>query len=246
MVTHIPRRGPRNLSVRIFAVCTLTLMVHSRVRAATSMPSLHIVKSPGHTLAVSGAHWGRRIVFTARIGDATAGVVLESLSGGRFTVAMDYGLACGGVSVEARDFKGHDLNIRRSGPMCPNRLGEPPPSISVLHGLRSAPHVRTLKHALGPRALTMHLGDDLHITEPGGLTPAFQPDTDAHYFILIDHRTVGFSACLAGPCDGVPEQSWTWVAVKQGSTSVGLTPACRLSRPPCEVAEAALSITIIR
>jgi hypothetical protein len=234
----------RAFTACLSAVCVFSVAPRATVIAATVPPSLSFATRSGHSLAVAGKNWGHHVVLTARIGDAIGGAVFGSLAGGRFTVALDFSVACGGITVEARDFRGGDATIRRAGPLCPNRLGERPPSVSILQGSRNTPRIRSLRHPSAPRTLILHLGDALQITEPGGFTPSFTPTADTPHFVLLAQGVRGSAVCTQGPCGQTGDQYWKWIAVKRGRATVSLSPACRQSRPPCEIRESVIDITI--
>jgi hypothetical protein len=234
----------RWLTTCLLVVGVFSAVLPGGVRAATGVPSLVFVARSGHTLAVAGENWGRHIVLTARIGDSVGGIVVGSVAGGRFTVALDFSVACGGITVVGRDYRGDEATIRRAGPLCPNRVGERPALVSILQGLQHTPRVRVLRHPRAPRTLTLHLGDELLVTEPGGLTPSFTPTADPQHFALLGHGEQDSAPCMQTPCVQAGDQFWKWIAVKRGNATVSLSPACRLSRPPCELAEAVIDITI--
>lgn len=244
-------RGRHGRTLRASAVGVLvmsaacTVAPHGAVQAARVAPSLAFVARPGHPVTVAGKNWGRRVVVTARIGDATGGISLGAQSGGTFTVAIDYSVPCGGITVEARDYRGDDATIRRPGPLCPNRIGEPPPVVSVVQGSHRTPRVRVLTHPSTPRKVTLHLGDVLQITEPGGPNPAFLPLADAPHLALLGHAVQESAACTQAPCVQQGDQFWQWIAVQRGRATVTLSPACRQSDPPCERPEALIAITIV-
>ncbi len=232
------------------AACLLSLsaiLVTSRetTQAASATPSLVFVTRSGHSLAVVGRHWGRHVVIAARIGATTGGAVLASLGGGTFTIALDFSVACGGISVEARDYRGDDATIRRTGPLCPNRLGEPPPLVSVLQGSESTRPITVLAHPSGPRMVTMRVGDTLDITERGPTTPAFLPTADASHFALLTQGIGKQTRCGQAACGHADDHYWQWVAVKPGRATIGLSPACRQSHPVCGLADRYIDITIV-
>jgi hypothetical protein len=238
-------RALRAITICLLALCAAAVPSRERALAATVTPSLMLVSQPGHSLAAVGRHWGRHVVVTARIGASIGGVALASQSGGRFTVALDFTVACGGVTVEARDYRGDDVTARRPGPECPNRIGDLPPLLSVLAGTAAVPRLHVLRHAVSPRTLTLHLGDELRITERGLPIPSFMPSADAQHFLLLGQGVQKSPNCSMGTCDAPRDQYWTWIAVKTGRAIVSLAPACRQSRPPCELAEAVIDITIV-
>lgn len=230
------RRCGRLLRASIAGLLALCLLgVTARGSVAAAPPALEFTSAPGHMMAASGMNWGGHLVVTARIGSAAGSVVLDSLTGGAFTVGIDFTVACGGLTVEARDFRGDDITIHHMGPMCPNRFGDPPPTVVILQGKARTQHVTSLRHAAGPRALSLRLGDALVITEPGGAAPAFSPTVDSRYFILVSQSMTGTG-----------DSRWKWVAVKTGRTALSLSPACRQTRPACQLAEPLIDITIHR
>jgi hypothetical protein len=183
-------------------------------------------------------------VVTARIGASISGAALTSQSGGGFKVALDFTVACGGISVEARDYRGDDVTARQSGPQCPNRIGDLPPLVSVLAGSAVKPRLHVLKHPVTPRTLTLHRGDALQITEQALPLPTFLPTADTQHFFLFGQGLQKSPNCSPGTCNGPQDQYWTWIAVKPGRATVSLSPACRQSTPPCELAEALIDVII--
>lgn len=237
-----PRMGRALISI-LFTVCALTIAPHGKAIAASGAPTVAFVTRPGHSLALAGKHWGRHVIVTAQIGAARGVAVLGTMPGGNFVVALDFSIPCGGLSVEVRDLRGDDVSRKRPGPLCPNRQGEPPPTVTVLQGTRSAIHTRALTYSAAPRTLAMHLGEELQITEHGGSTPFLLPVADSHHFLLVQQVSPGSSSCMAA-CSPGGDSFWTWVAVKTGHGTVDLSPACRHSQPPCEIAERIIDITI--
>lgn len=236
-------RRVRDLAVGLLVLCLSTIVPRGIAVGATAAPSLAFVTRPGHSLAVAGKNWGHHVVVTARIGASIGGVALGSRAGGRFTVALDFSMACGGISVEVRDLRGDDITLKRVGPMCPNRLGEPAPTVTVLQGVRSASHVRTLGFSSSPRTLAMRLGETLQIIERGDSAPSFVPTADSQHFMLLQHGGTGSTRCSAA-CAPTGDLFWDWVAVKRGHGTVSLAPACRQSQPPCELPERFIDVTI--
>jgi|SRR5947209_13275201 len=227
----------------LFAACALVNAPHSTATAATSTPTLVFVTRPGHSLGMVGKHWGRHVIVTAQIGAARGIAVFGTIAGGAFVVALDFSVPCGGLSIEVRDLRGHDVSLKRPGPLCPNRQGEPPPTVTVLQGTRSATRTHRITYSTAPRTLTIRLGETLQLTEPGGSTPNFTPVADTDHFVLIQQESPGSASCMAACVPG-GDAYWKWVAVKTGHGTVDLSPTCRQSQPPCEIAERAIDTRI--
>lgn len=202
------------------------------------------VTRPGHALAVSGQSWGPHVIVTAQIGASSAGVSLTTSTRGTFVIGLDYTVACGGVVVDVRDLQGHTATLRRTGPMCPNRVGDPPPKISVLQGTRSATHVRLLGYSSGPKTITLHLGDTLQLIEPGDSTPSFLASADTRHFALLEQQALSSAPCVEMTCAPLGDQFWTWVAIKRGHGTIILAPICRQSRPACEMPDRVIAIVV--
>ena len=234
---------PGALAPIVFSTCALAIAPHGAATAATSSPTLAFVNRPGHSLGVVGKHWGHHVIVTAQIGAARGIAVLGTVTGGNFVLALDFSIPCGGLSVEVRDLRGRDVTLKRPGPLCPNRQGEPPPVVTVLQGTHSAVHARTVTYSSAPRTLTMRLGETLQLTAPGGSTPTFTPMADTKHFLLLEQGSTASAACMAA-CRPAGDAFWKWVAMKKGHGTVNLSPTCRQSQPPCEIAERAIDIKI--
>ena len=213
--------------------------------AAGSAPTLALVTGSGHALAIAGRAWGKHVVVSARIGDAAGGAALLTSSGGRFTVGLDFTVACGGITFEARDYAGHDLTLRRAGPLCPNRAGDSGPVVVVLRGRIVHPHPVNVTPTSSARRLTIHLGEELVFADTGGPSPFYVPEVDTQHFAVRQHGPRASGPCASANCIPVTGETWSWVAVKRGSTVLSLSPTCRLSHPACELPDRIITVQIV-
>jgi hypothetical protein len=211
--------------------------------AANTAPALMFVTRAGHSLAVAGKNWGHHVIATAQIGASSGVAAFGTVDRGKFTIAVDFSVACGGITVKVRDFRGHHATLKRSGPLCPNRVGESPPAVTVLLGVPSKIRAHTIGYASTPRTLTMHVGETLKITERRDSAPSFLPAADTQHFLLLEQGGPGSASCMAA-CVQTGDPFWEWVAMKGGNGTVNLSPSCRQSRPPCELAEPTIEVTI--
>jgi hypothetical protein len=241
--TRYQGRPLRALALILFMICALSIAPRDTAAAASGGPSLTFVTRAGHSLAVTGGNWGHHVIVTAQIGASRAGDALVTSAGGRFAVALDFSIACGGITVEARDLRGDDETLKRPGPLCPNREGEPPPVLTVLQGVQSTAHVRTIGFSSAPRTLVLRIGETLQLIERAGSSPHFTPSADAQHFVLLQQGGSGSVLCAAS-CLATGNLFWKWVAAKRGHGTVSLSPTCRQTQPPCEMPERVIDVTI--
>lgn len=221
----------------IFCICAglavLPFLTVSPALAAT--PALRIVQVTGYTIAVEGVGWPHRarISIALHQGAFVRGLELKANRRGSFRVGVTNVNLCSGVIFEAHDLKGHAETARGPALACPIPLNPPVPILKVLRGASTLPDESRLVAVSRPGTTTLRVGDELYLWQPGTRNPLYTPSVDASFLTLIDYGPTPARACIQTACG--QGYFWTWIAIHPGDTFLTLSPACRQSKPQCEV-----------
>lgn len=214
------------------------------MRAASGPPMLHLVAITGHTIGVRGTGWNARdrIAFAVHYDQWTAGVVVRATRKGRFNVAADTIDLCGGVTFDARDVHGHHAIVHGPPLMCPSRTNPPRPTFTVTSGTGLQPRETRIVGVNGPRTVTVHVGEVVYLWLAGTVQPTFTPTADPKHLALLSEERTPPRACAQVDCtEGF---AWQWMAIRTGDTGIDLSPACRLSTPPCGVPDLLIRVHV--
>ncbi|GAC1334858.1 MAG: hypothetical protein NVSMB22_27440 [Chloroflexota bacterium] len=244
----------RSLMTLLAAACAIGAVPPGGVTGTQAVaPSLHFTTRAGYKVAVAGVHWGaqRSVLFTVKAAGGPVSVALKSAQDGRFLVGITKIDLCGGSTYRATNMATR-ASVKLKGPalLCPNRLPESKPVVTVLHGTSLPTREVDVVGAELQGASDLHVGDVLAVYEPGNDRPAFVPDVDARYFAPVAHGTQ-VSPCPPTPstrtCTAATTVSfyWKWQAIRAGTTGLHLTPACRQAVPACGLADRLVRLHIL-
>jgi hypothetical protein len=214
------------------------------VQAAGTGPTLRFVSSAGYPLAVKGEGWAAhaRVVFWVHASTMTEGVELKTNAAGAFAVGIKGLSMCARPAFKARDFATGHAKLLGPPLGCHSPAIVPVPQLRVLTG-KQASHVVVKVYGLQPRSVTMHVGDQLYIWEPGSGAASFTPHADGAYLVLFRVGETPPRMCPQPDC--AVGFYWQYTAIKVGTTLVDLSARCRSSTPPCEVPDFAIDVTIL-
>jgi hypothetical protein len=225
----------RRLAVVLAMLVTAALALPDATPAsAATKPSLRLVVRHGHSVAVAGAGWKARamVVVTISTGPWVEGLTLRTTAKGTFVAAADPVSFCNRLTWTARDKAGHTVKVKGPALGCASQLDVKKPAVTLLSGSRVAPGQRQTIEG-GPRAdtVSMHVGDTLYVWQPGKAHPDFTANAEPTYLALLRQGTTAARDCAQVDC--APGFYWEWVALRSGDTVIDLSPACRLTTPPC-------------
>jgi hypothetical protein len=215
----------------------------ARAQAATG-PSLQFTQAAGYPLAVEGHGWrpNARVVFWIRAANIVEGRELKTTAGGRFVIGITGLNMCAGPVFQSRDFKSARAKLRGPALGCAMPLDIPVPKLRIVVG-QSVPYRLVKIYSHQPGSVTMHVGDQLYLWEPGTAAPPFTPNVDARYLLLIRAGKTPPRACPQPDCDA--GYFWQYVGIRSGNTSVDMAASCRFSTPPCQLPDFAIEVVIL-
>jgi hypothetical protein len=225
------RRIVRSLLGTALAL-SLLLVTADASRAAVKR-SLRTVAVPSFKIGTLGNGWkaGKPVVVSLHAGPWVVGVEVRPTRAGSFRVAARGVDLCGGVWFQAVDTAGHSKIARGPALACPSPQQPSKPTLKVIGGKQVRSTQYRILTPMPPTSVTMHVGDQLYLWEPGSTVPAFTPGVDRDYLALLASGKTPPQTCAAVNCAEGFE--WTWIALRAGDTILDLSPACRLSTPPC-------------
>jgi hypothetical protein len=240
----------RSLWIRVFGGLVLALAMTAVPagrfgHAQQSVPALHFTKAAGFQLGVSGQGWPHRgrLNLVVRSGASAAGLRFRSTSAGTFLLGINSVDVCSGVRFDVYTRSGRHAQIQTPQRGCPS-VGDPSvPVVTVLQGTVLRPseaRLLALQTPAGP--FHLRVGQTLYFWLPGTLRPAFVPKTNPAYLVLVTQGTTAARACAQPDCSA--GFFWRWLAVQSGTTAIDLSPACRQSKPQCEIADRLIEVTI--
>jgi hypothetical protein len=201
---------------------------------------------PGHRLGVSGAGWPHRrtVALAVHQGGITRGLVVRTTAKGGFLVGVDHIDMCAVVWAEARDLAGHRARVNGPAMGCPAPVSLPTPKLSALKRTqRTTMHVVRVFGVPSARSITVHLGDALYFWLSGAGQPFYQVGApDANLFLIAQGKTSA-RACAQPDC--AQGFYWEWLAVRVGTTGIGLSPSCLDSTPPCELPSLEITVNVV-
>jgi len=214
----------------------------TNVRGAP-VPMLRFTPATGFALAVQGSGWQpqARIVFWVSAGGKIAGRELIATGDGSFVMGINGVNVCDRPIFQARDL--HGARARLQGPAlgCSQRADVPRAQLHVVAGRPATPPtVRIYDNR--PASVTMHLGDELYVWEPGVSTAAFRPGPIGNKLLLIRTGQTPPRACPQPGCDA--GFYWLYVAIKTGNSTLDIAPACRFATPPCLAPDIIIRVVI--
>lgn len=234
-------------------VVLVTIMVsgtpaHARLpgHATRKAATLKLVTVPRHRLGLSGNGWPHRrtVALAVHQGGTVRGLALRTTAKGTFLVGVDNIDMCTGIWAEARDLAGHRARV--NGPVmgCPPPVSPPTPKLSVLKRTqRTTMHVVRVFGVPSARTITVSLGDALYFWQPGTGQPFYQVGAPDANLFLIAQGTTPARACAQPNC--AQGFYWEWLAVRLGTTGIGLSPSCLDSKPPCELPSLEVTVNVV-
>lgn len=108
------------------------------------------------------------------------------------------------------------------------------------------PHVPVLlvnSFPINPGPYTLHVGDALKLLIP--LSNPYDIVADPHFLALEGAGETGPMSCTSTCVINLLDQFYTYRAVAPGTTTLALTPRCRLSTPACTEPSASVTVTIL-
>jgi len=238
---------------RFHAATALALALFVGVPAASQAhtahqqsPTLRFIVKAGYRISLAGKGWAptARVTVTARAGGLRS-VQLRPTSQGRFIVGITNIDLCGGSSYAAYDLAGHVATLRGPALMCPNRLPEPDPTLTVLKGRALHPHTISLLENAPQGSLTMHVGQLLNVYVSSSMnasTPGTVRLDGTHW--LQTASTTGLICPAGAMCAPQARPFMQWEAVRAGKTMIRITPACRQTVPQCALPDVIVDVFI--
>lgn len=238
---------------RFHAATALALALFVGVPAASQAhtahqqnPTLRFVAKAGYRISLAGKGWAptARVTVTARAGGLRS-VQLMATSQGRFIVGITNIDLCGGSSYAAHDLAGHVATLRGPALMCPNRLPEPDPTLTVLKGRTLHPHAVSLVVNAPQGPLTMHVGQLLnaYVSSPMNSSTPETVHLDGKHW-LQTASTTGFICPPGAMCAPQVRPFLQWEAVHAGKAIIRITPACRQTVPQCALPDVIVDVFI--
>jgi hypothetical protein len=241
----------RHIWTRLFVGLLLALSVtvipdDRPAQAQQAQPSLRLIGIPGYRLGVSGQGWPHRgrLSVVARSGTQAVGVQFRATRAGTFSLGVNSVDVCSGVGFDVYTRSGRHVHLASRPLACPAVLETPVPTVTVLQGstLPSADvKMGTLQALDNP--FVLRVGQILYFWEPGTQHPAFLPQTNPAYLMLVEQGTTAARACAQPDC--AAGFYWRWRAVQPGNTGIDLSPACRQTKPQCEIPDRLVEVTIL-
>jgi hypothetical protein len=244
MITRRLLRGIRLCALPVLVVIAHALPARSAVSGQTLLPSIRFVTAPGYTLALSGKGWGARanVRIIVRAGNFVGSRHVRVTRTGQFLLGVSVSL-CAGAQFDVFS-RSHHATIHSPGLACALRVNPPAPQMIVLRGqLGKTSETRAIDPQITGSPLTLRVGDTLYLWEPGTTRPLFTPGPDPSYLAQVAQGTTPPRACAQTDC--AAGFYWRWLALRPGQTGIRLEPACRLSKPQCELPDRILEVTII-
>lgn len=236
------RRLPALTVVGFLAVLASPGLPRPAYTAASrhAAPALHFVSKSGYRQTVRGDGWSPKhpVVFSLLQGSRVLGFEIQADGKGFFVVGVKKIDLCAGETYAARDWGGHRVVLRGPGLECPIRRNAPVPQLRFLTGSNqpfSAVHVDLPR----TKSASVRLGNAIYLWEEGAKTPLFLPSAEAKYLELFGQGKTPPRACPRVECTA--GFYWEWAAMKDGSTSIVLDPACR---PRCATPSYDVTVTI--
>jgi hypothetical protein len=243
-----PTRTTHRVALVLFAIVILGAGNAAARQAGATRFSLSRAPSPDASIRFIGRHWrpASRITVSVRYFGITDKKTIRARAQGTFEVKVDGVQWCSGLTVRARDRRGHEAVIHALNPSRP--CTPPPPGSPVV--LRVLPvhqmpsHVLTLDTRRPEAHYSMHLGDVLYLYTPGTTVASFLPTVDAAYLFTVEQGTI--PPCPPGAACRFPQGFfWRFQADRTGATTIDLSPACRRANPPCGAPDRIISIDIL-
>ena len=209
-------------------------------------PTLRFVAKAGYRISLAGIGWAptARITVTARAGGLRS-VELKPTSQGRFVVGITHIDLCGGSSYVAHDLAGHVATLRGPALMCPNRLPEPDPTLTVLKGRALHPHTVSLVENAPQGSLTMRVGQLLNVYVSSSMNASVPGSIhlDGTHW-LQTASTTGMICPPGAMCAPQARPFMQWEAVRAGKAMIRITPACRQTVPQCALPDVIVDVSI--
>jgi hypothetical protein len=228
------------------AFAAVLAVVQQPSAAAAAVPGLHFVTVPGYRLTVAGKDWPHRvrIIFALHAGPWVQGLQARTTRNGSFRVGIANVDLCGGVTILAADFAHHKAMLRGPALGCASPITPPVPSLTLLQGKQMQPSVTQMLGLQRPASVTLHIGDRLHLWEPGTTRPSFTAHADETYLSLVGQGKTPPRTCPQVDCEA--GFYWDWVAIRAGEAQIDLSPGCRQSKPACGAPDFLLEVVILR
>jgi len=228
------------------AFAAVLALAQPQSAAGAAAPGLRFVIVPGYRLTVAGKDWphGVRVVLAVHAGPWVQGLQARTSRAGSFRVGITNVDLCGGVTVLAADFAHHKATLRGPALACSSPISPPVPSLTLLQGKQVQPSVTRVLGPNRPASVTLHVGDKLHLWEPGTTRPTFTAHADETYLSLVGQGKTPPRTCPQIDCGA--GYYWDWVAIQAGQAQVDLSPGCRQSRPACGAPDFLIEVVILR
>lgn len=236
---------------RVIALATVLLASAAAPALAGSSPTLKVVTLRSGGVGVEGRGWRQRsVTVTLYTGQWLVGLSVQPNASGRFRLAAVGANLCARVLFRAYDAHGHAKQARGPELGCASPANYPRPTLRAIVG-----HAVTLQTvrilATHPASITLHLGDELYLWEPGTTVPAFSPTLQEApapvatvvRLVLVDQGQTPARACAQVDC--AAGFYWRFLAAATGDTGIVLSAACRQSKPPCMVPDFLITVHIV-